>query len=310
MGEDNQADAALPGGGHHRHHNGATATTRRRRFRPRFSPFARRSLTVRILTTITLSLPPILFLISFSLTAAVINSVPDFVLSDRLTTGDLGSNTTGLPTGTVMKASPFFDCTPLDPPVNETDPNWYAETCAPRTPSAWGPAGTNACLDALSGGTVSKLCVSIVAAAELYLAGAVLGGVAFLAASFYGLIVVAKMGAGPRYTYHYHVARREEPRSTEDEDDEDPPLPSRAANGALGAFAALLGLAAAVCLVLGQVLAYAALVLEVSDLESLLATADHSRWYMGRGIRDFTGAAYGLALIGVFIMITRCGLHE
>ena len=88
----------------------------------------------------------------------------------------------------------------------------------------------------------------------------------------------------------------------------DNPRAMTVANNAVGSLATLLALAAAACLVMGQVLGYASMVVESSiDINPI---TNETRWYMSKGILDYTSAAYGLSLIGAFVALTACGLHR
>jgi len=278
-------------------------------FRPRFTPHARRSLAIQILTVLVLGLPPILYVTSFGLAIGAVRT-PDFVAADRLSVGPPGADTTGLAVNASQHASPWFACTPHA--GNATDPFYFEETCVPRYSQA---LSVSDCQDLLAGDYANKLCKGIVTAAQLYTAAQVLVFLAFAAAAAHSLLAAVKLGAGPRY---YHGV----PRRAEEEEQEvaaaaarevgetEPSLPTTVVNNALGALATLLGLAAAACLILGQLQAYATMVVESSDVAMLGAGQSATRWYMSKGLKNLTGAAYALALIGAFISLSRCGLHE
>lgn len=273
-------------------------------FRPRFTTQARRSLAVRILTVLVLGLPPILYVASFGLAIAATRT-PNFVAADRLSVGPPDADTTGLPVNASQHASPWFACTPHA--GTDTDPFYFSETCVPRYSDA---LSLSACQDLRAGDYANKLCKGIVRAAQLYTAAQVLVFLAFAAAAVHSLFAVTRMGAGPRYYYPGVLPRGEREVSAGEMDEKEPRQPSAAVNNALGALATLLGLAAAACLVLGQLQAYATMVVEASDVAMLGSGQSATRWYMSKGIKDLTGAAYALALIGAFISLSRCGLHE
>ena len=286
--------------------------TNKRRFRPRFNPAAKHSRATKLLTLLVLALPPILYLLTFALTLATISS-PDYVRANRLTTGD--PETSGLLTNHVQHASLFHNC-PADV-GNVTDPNFYNEHCSRR--DALGSKGLASCRAEFF--TVTRVCEKVVGAAELYVAGAVLSGFAFLAASLY-TIFAAGTGMGPG---HYEsVLTAEEKHASADSAGEGVhhhhtasagpaarggPSPFHVLNRAFGSFATLLAIAASGCLVLGQILGVSALVIEASPSISD-PLSDHTRWYMSKGALQFTSAAYALGFIGAFVAGSGCGLHH
>ena len=278
----------------------------------------------RLLGVSVLALPPVLYLITFALSIATFSN-SDFVRADRLTTGD--PEVSGLLTNRTQHASPWFRCPATV--GNDTDPDFFEEHCTRRP--ALGKSGVQACRDLDNLRLNTRICEKVVIAAETYTAGAVLSGLAFLAASLYAINVSLMREEQQGYG---RVTRSEKATATEETNEIDAAAAASGGtpdatkeettavtegearggpglgpllNRVLGATSTLMALLGSGCLVMGQIIAVAALVIEASQSISE-PIIDQTRWYMGKGALQFTTAAYALGFIGAFVAATGCGL--
>ena len=263
-----------------------------------------RSTLSSLLHLLVLLLPPALYLSGFVLTLVTISS-PDYVRADQLTSPPPGSPVRI--TDTVLHASLWHTCTVVSSPLDGEGVSSSTETCVRRLPT-YGSAGIAACEAQTNFNPLSRICQKVVTAAELYLAAAILGGIAMAAAIFCSITEVALWeprgdteyaGAVSRFR---RTARRVLYRKGEGEG-------ARVFVRAWGLSISALALAAAGCLVLGQVLGVDALVVEGSAAFTNDFVPDgQTRWYLSTGALRLTSAAYVTMFSGAFVALTRCGL--
>jgi hypothetical protein len=248
---------------------------------------------VRILALLALVLPAIFYILTLSFTLATIYS-PSFALSHPATSDGPVTNFT-------YKASPFYTCTLVEDEVFDPSRNY---TCT-RLPHATGKSGRQECAATNDGDP--QRCQQVVLAAGLFVAGAILSGIAVLAA-----VLVAAL--------HYKAALAptkaigDHGMTTVVADVDAPlvgPLAPTTAIGdhgvtmvdvvapLVGPLATLLALLAAVCIWLGQDIGVTALVIG-GDPQEPVPPEFQTHWFMGPAALVYPSVAYLAAILGVF----------
>ncbi|KAH6621587.1 hypothetical protein B0J18DRAFT_467158 [Chaetomium sp. MPI-SDFR-AT-0129] len=256
---------------------------------PTASP--RRPLPLRILAITALLLPAILSIISLSLTLATLYN-PAYALADLYTSNSTFS-------GVRLFASPFYHCSATsDGGTAVDDPASFRQSCA--RVAYLGRGGLGACYAAHGPGFPdTQFCQKSVAAAELYVAGAVLVGVAVLlgvAAAVLGWRAAVRgagtgtvADAGPATSSGFGVVRRVAPL--------------------LAWLASLLALLASLCLAAGQALGISTYVSDQRPTAGNDVDAYQGRWYMGTPALAFSSVAWLSAALGAFVASTGFGVR-
>jgi hypothetical protein len=277
-----------------------------------FRPFP-----LRLLSALALTLPPALYIISLSFTLATIYT-PSYALSDVWNSSLLPYKSFSSPT--TYKASPWYACTDVTsepPPIdNSAD---FNQTCT-RIPSLGNKAYEN-CL--VEHPFDEHFCQKVVVTAQLYVAGAVLIGIALLpaiAALAFGLpSAIAREEPFP-YAFGGGAAAAEGEAEVEDEN---AVASWRHGHHRRNSFflvsvfntlATLLALLAAVLLAFGQLLGFNVFVdTQIPDgidttPGAQSAAATQGNWYMGKGLLIFTTVAYLAGGLGAFVQGSRLGV--
>ncbi|KAF2737784.1 hypothetical protein EJ04DRAFT_510008 [Polyplosphaeria fusca] len=272
------------------------------------SPTISRPLLLRILSSTALVLPPILYLISLSLTLATQYN-PSYALASL-------ANSSGLPSGAHISASPFYLC--ARPPTESIDDTSTFEWKCDRQPLI-GAGAYQKCYERfLPGWDNVQLCQKVVASARLYVAGAVMVGLACVFVGVVGALRAEGAWAATetRPGYEYAAVHRGQNVHKGDGDEGEAvgtgtgpatyePYSARSLSTAvLFGFATLLALLATACLIFAQILGVQGLVNEQRP------TAGESpgdgiigRWYMGTPALVWSTVAWLSALIGVFVAV-------
>ncbi|KAL5083901.1 hypothetical protein Trisim1_000810 [Trichoderma cf. simile WF8] len=262
-------------------------------------------------------LPPALYIAGFVLTLKTIES-PNFVRADQLTSPPPGSPVQF--TNHTLHSSLWHTC------ISKTNNGVFIETCVRRP--AYGAAGLAACEAETTFNPFSRICQKVVSAAELYLAAAVLGGIAMVAAlvlsllempscwgcrsegeALGGVVTVdseqqtAPMLQAPQGTIGWRRRPRRGGFGRWNGQN------ARILIGLLATLTHGIAIAAGGCLFAGQILGVDALVVEGSvPFANDFVSEEQTRWYLSTGALQLTTAAYVLILSGAFIAGTRCGL--
>jgi hypothetical protein len=260
-----------------------------------------RPILLRLLSALSLLLPTIFYIIALALALNAIYS-PDFARADRLTTGS--PENSGQLTNHTQHASPFYTCAPDI--NNSTDPNFFSESCHRRP--FLGAAGMQACLADTQ--FIQHICEKVTSAASLYVAGAVLIGLALLFDLIFAGLSFRSAIAPTTTPIAYAPLKPEGQDSTSHPDlAQQPPGPTTASIliPFLGSVATLLAILSVGCLILGQILGVDALVVE-SSASIAEPPGDASRWYMGKASLVYTSTAYVAAILGIFTAASGCGV--
>ncbi len=249
-----------------------------------------RPLAVRILSLATLLLPPVLFIISLSLTLATLYN-QSYAVSDLYTSNSTAS-------GVQLYASPFYHCPATsDGAAAVDDPASFQQNCS--RVDYLGGKGMDACYAAQGAGFPNtQFCQKSVKAAELYVAGAVLVGVAVLAG-----FVAAVLGWKAAWGSVAAAAVMEEKDGQ-----------TAAASAVVWAapavawLAGFLGLVAALCLVAAQALGISTYVSDKRPTAGDDVDAYQGRWYMGTPALAFSSVAWLSAALGAFVSSTGFGV--
>ncbi|KAK7520940.1 uncharacterized protein IWZ02DRAFT_273442 [Phyllosticta citriasiana] len=156
-----------------------------------------RPLIVRILSSATLVLPPLFYLIAFALSVTVLFT-PEYAQVDLF-------DTSGAPVETSFSASPFYNCTrpppPPPPPPSNSTTNDTAPQTGPFTPSCTrfthflGPKGAAACRQHYATQpahpwTGHAQCQQVVLSASLYVAATTMLSLGVALATIYAAILL------------------------------------------------------------------------------------------------------------------------
>jgi hypothetical protein len=263
---------------------------------------------LRLLSLLALILPLILYILSLSFTLATIYT-PSYALSDVWNSSLLPYPSFDHPA--TYKASPWYACTDVtsEPPPIDNKASWN-QTCV-RIPSLGSKAYGN-CL------TVHQFdehfCQKVVVTAQLYVAGAVLVGIAILPA-LAGLVLGLPRAMERERSFPYTLGVLDEGVV------EDDGIEGHHHNGGpsilvpvLTNLSTLLALLAAILLVFGQLLGFNTFVDSQSPdgvdiVPGLQITAaSQGNWYMGKGLLVFNTVAYIAGALGVFVQGSGFGV--
>ena len=267
--------------GHHHHNNNAAIA-------------GPRPLALRVLAVAALVLPVALFIVSLGLALATMYN-PAYAVADLY-------NSSSMAAGVQLYGSPFFHCPATSDGADAVDdPAAFQQNCS--RVSYLGGKGMDACYAAQGAGFPNtQFCQKSVSAASLYVAGAVLVGVAILA------------GAGAAALGWRYAWGTSSPATTGAAEKD-----GHAAGGAavsavvwaaplLGWVAGLLGLLAALCLVAGQALGISTYVSDKRPTAGNDVDAFQGRWYMGTPALAFSSVAWLSAALGAFVSSTGFGV--
>jgi len=302
-----------------RHHHHAAAS----------NPTIPRSLPVRVISVIALLLFPILTVISFSFTLKTIYT-PAFSLSHPVSDGGFDTDGNQLPDilnfNLTYKRAPFYICGPdIGTYDNATA---FNQTCTRI--NGLGKKGMAECF--VNFPQDEQLCQKVVGSASLYVAGAVLIGLALpcaIAVAGLSFRTANATSWSPAYsalpnsnggTAKVHSDHSDgEALKTTPEDDTTAAASSASAAvtapsslqnlsaSILEAVAILFLLLGAVCLIFAQILGVQSLVNEQRPTASELDTA-LSRWFMGPAAYVYTSVAYLAAGLAAFAAASGCGV--
>ncbi|MCJ1309779.1 hypothetical protein MMC25_003440 [Agyrium rufum] len=276
-----------------------------------------RPFILRAVSVLTLILPPILLILALSFSLKAIYE-PSFALSAVFDSSynpvpiSNSSNSSAL----TYKASPFYTCNDLTAGNNAVASySEFNQTCM-RTPFL-GKKGMKMCTAMFASDGVHTLdqhfCQKLVVSAELFVAGAVLVGIALLSsfpAVLLGFGDAASSAASVPTHYHTRPHGRYEPtaRSEEVEGKTASNTVLRATSlRFLWSFVTLLALLGAICLAAAQMLGINALIdwQSPSGEDNTPGVSEfgiyQSSWYMGSGALVWPSVAWLSALLGTFV---------
>lgn len=299
---------------------------------PAYNVTIPRPLAVRVISIIALLLFPILTVISFSFTLKTIYT-PAFALAHPVADGGFDSDGNPLPAiinvNLTYKRAPFYICGPdIGTYDNATA---FNQTCTRI--HGLGTKGMDECF--VNFPRDEQLCQKVVGSAGLYVAGAVLIGLALpCAIAVAGLSfrtasaptwspaysALPNSDGGHAITKHHHSNHGGEALDSATHEDVNssipsavpaaatsPSFPPNLAASIIEVVAILFLSLGAVCLVLAQILGVQSLVNEQRPTASELDTA-LSRWYMGPAAYVYTSVAYLAAGLAAFAAVTGCGV--
>jgi hypothetical protein len=292
-----------------------------------FNPAIPRPLAVRVISSIALLLLPILTVISFSFTLKTIYT-PAFALSHPVADGGFDPDGNPLPAilnfNLTYKRAPFYICGPDIGTYNNATA--FNQTCTRI--HGLGAKGMDECFVAFP--RDEQLCQKVVASASLYVAAAVLIGLALpCAITVAGLSFRSASAAAwsPAYSALPSTASKQHHDNGDGEAlnasnagetststsasasaaATSPSSPQNLAASILQVVAILFLVLGAVCLVFAQILGVQSLVNEQRPTASELDTA-LSRWFMGPAAYVYTSVAYLAAGLAAFAAASGCGV--
>ncbi|EKG15825.1 hypothetical protein MPH_06964 [Macrophomina phaseolina MS6] len=276
-----------------------------------------RPMLLRVLSIAAISLPPLLYLITFALTLKIIYS-PEYAASKLY-------DSFGSPNGIVVHASPFYNCTKAPTTaIDDATTTDFAPKCV-RLKNAMGKKGMAACNSSFSTDSWEneQICQKIVGSASLYVAGAVLIAFALVLAIVHLVVswpgaFAAKERPGIAYAAPARPPTADEKlqKMHAPSDEVLTPIGLRESLSSnlpyvwalVGTLATLFALLAGVALFLAQVLGWQSLVNEQHPTAGdNPGTYDQGRWYALAPAFDLSAAAWVLAGVGAYLAASRCG---